>query len=70
MVVRLQRLSDYPVSLSTVKHGDCPSEHGQIREKVGSQESPVYRRTDLNCLLQQLRLRECTQDYVFNNCIF
>jgi hypothetical protein len=33
--VRVQRLSDYPVSLSTVKHGDCPSESGQIRENVG-----------------------------------
>ena len=32
--VRLQRLSDYPVLLSTVKHGDCPSD-GQIRENVG-----------------------------------
>ena len=33
--VRLQRLSDCPVFLSTVKHGDCPSECGQIRENVG-----------------------------------
>ena len=33
--VRLQRLSDYPVFLSTVKHGDCPSDYGQIRENVG-----------------------------------
>ena len=33
--VRVQRLSDYPVSISTVKHGNCPSEYGQIRENVG-----------------------------------
>ena len=33
--VRLQRLADYPVLLSTVKHGDCPSECSQIRENVG-----------------------------------
>ena len=23
------------MSISTVKHGDCPSENGQIRENVG-----------------------------------
>ena len=32
---RCQRLSEYPVFLSTVKHGDCTSECGQIRENVG-----------------------------------
>ena len=33
--VRLQRLSDYQVFLSTVKHGDCPTEYGLIRGNVG-----------------------------------
>ena len=33
--VRLQRLSDYPVLHSTVKHGECISEQGRIRENVG-----------------------------------
>ena len=33
--VRLQWLSDYPVRLSTVKHGECISEYGRIRENVG-----------------------------------
>ena len=32
--VRLQRLSDYSVLLSTVKHGICTSEYGQITEVV------------------------------------
>ena len=46
--VRVQRLSDYPVSLSTVKHGDCPSVNGQTGENVGLlrcwiTEVPLYR---------------------------
>ena len=30
--VRLQRLSDYPVFLSTVEHGECISEAGKISD--------------------------------------
>ena len=33
--VGLQRLLDYRVTLSILKHGDYPSEYGQFKENVG-----------------------------------
>ena len=42
-MVRLQRLSDYPVFLSTVKHGDCVSGYGQTREVLDYRDVRLQR---------------------------
>ena len=55
--VRIQRLSDHPVLLSTVKHGDCTSEYGQISENVGL----------LRCWITEAPLSECTVHTQYTN---
>ena len=52
--VRLQRLSDYPVLHSTVKHGDCISEYGRIRENVGLQRMLDYGGSTVACSVSAL----------------
>ena len=46
----IQRLSDYPVFLSTVTHGPCASEYGQIRENVGLLKSGLQQLSDYQVL--------------------
>ena len=66
----MQRLSDYPVFLSTVKHGDCPSEHGQIRENVGLLRCRITEVVRLSrsteCLLVQSNMHgDCPQEHIY-----
>ena len=70
MDVRLQRLSDYPVFLGTVKHGDCGSECGKIRENVGQLQRCQITEVRLHINVTYIRTGKCTEVKCYHTCMY